>query len=145
MVTSHIATFRGTVVSETMKHTRIIGITACVLPVLAAGALIAFSLPALADCGFKKGDWKAGDKIYHQTCYACHGENGKGAVPGTPDFTKKGGVLSEPHQELTKHIKNGFAPPGATMAMPAKGGNPDLTDKDIEDVHAYLHHQFGCG
>ena len=31
------------------------------------------------------------------------------------------------------------------MAMPAKGGNPDLTNTDIESVHTYLHQQFGCG
>lgn len=105
--------------------------------------------PALADgdaaCGFTKGDWKAGDKIYHETCVACHGENGKGTVPGAPDFTKKGGKLSDPHALMTQRIQNGFQESGSPMAMPPKGGNPSLSDQDINDVHAYLHHQFGCG
>ena len=96
-------------------------------------------------CGFKKGDPEAGSTIYHETCVACHGEDGKGVVPGTPDFTKKGGVLSKPHTALEDHIKNGFAPPGAAMAMPPKGANPDLSDQDINNVHAYLHQRFGCG
>ena len=115
------------------------------LSALGIVALVTFSLPAAADCSFAKGDWKAGDKVFHGTCVACHGENGKGAVPGAPDFTKKGGVLAKPHSVMVEHIKKGFEPPGATMAMPPKGGNPDLTDRDIEDVHAYLHHKFGCG
>lgn len=112
------------------------------------GSLIivaAFVAPAPADCGFAEGDWQAGQKIFQRTCAACHGRDGRGAVPGTPDFTKKGGVLAEPHALLTQHIKNGFRPPGAPMAMPPKGGNPDLTDQDINNVHAYLHHAFGCG
>lgn len=115
------------------------------LSALGVAALVTIGVPASADCGFTKGDWKAGDKVFHETCVACHGENGKGAVPGAPDFTKKGGALAKPHSVLSQHIKNGFAPPGAPLAMPPKGGNPDLTDKDIEDVHAYLHHRFGCG
>lgn len=100
---------------------------------------------ALADCGFKGGNIANGDKIFHETCIACHGANGRGAVPGAPDFTKKGGPLSKPHSVMTAHIKNGFHEPGKPLAMPPKGANPNLTDQDILDVHAYLHHQFGCG
>lgn len=98
------------------------------------------------ECGFTGGDPAAGDVIFHQTCVACHGEDGKGMIPGTPDFTKKGGgVLSKPHSVLTKHIRNGFQDPSSPMAMPPKGGNPGLSDQDIRDVHAYLHKRFGCG
>lgn len=103
------------------------------------------SLPAMADCSATQGQPDEGDKVYHATCVACHSEDGRGAIPGVPDFTKKGGVLGKPHAVMSKHIKEGFAPPGAMIAMPPKGGNPDLTDKDIDDVHAYLHQKFGCG
>lgn len=106
--------------------------------------LIGFAAQARADCGFAGGDWNAGDKIYHETCVACHGGDGRGTIPGAPDFTKKGGPLAKPHNLLTSHIKNGFQAPGAPMAMPPKGGNPDLSDQDIMNVHAYLHHRFGC-
>jgi mono/diheme cytochrome c family protein len=113
---------------------------------LAIFALAAFSAPAFADCGYNRGDWKAGEKVYNETCIACHGANGKGAIPGAPDFTQKGGVLSRrPMTLMTEHIKNGFRAPGAMMAMPPKGGNPGLGDQDIMNVHAYLHHRFGCG
>lgn len=114
--------------------------------VLSAAAAGAPGANAAGKCGFNRGDPAAGEKIYNETCVACHGENGKGVVPGAPDFTRKGGgVLSKPHSVLANHIKNGFREPGVPMAMPPKGSNPDLTDKDIDDVHAYLHERFGCG
>ena len=104
------------------------------------------SAEAAEDCGFSRGDPKAGEKIYNETCVACHGEDGKGTIPGAPDLNQRGeGVLSKSHEVLAKHIKDGFQTPGAPIAMPPKGGNPDLTDADIENVHAYLHQQFGCG
>lgn len=112
---------------------------------LSALLVVGMSAEASADCGFSDGDAKAGDAVYHQTCVACHGDDGRGVVPGAPDFSKKGGVLSEPHAMLNDHIKNGFQAPGAPMAMPPKGGNPSLTDQDIANVHAYLHKRFGCG
>jgi cytochrome c5 len=46
---------------------------------------------------------------------------------------------------MNDHIKNGFREPGKPMAMPPKGGKASLTDQDINNVHAYLHHTFGCG
>lgn len=128
-----------------MKRVRTIRLSILALQALVFAGLATASAPARADCGYDSGDWKAGSDDYRQTCIACHGEDGRGAVPGAPDFTKKGGVLSKPHAVLTQHIKNGFAPPGAVMAMPPKGGNPELSDKDINDVHAYLHRKFGCG
>jgi mono/diheme cytochrome c family protein len=109
--------------------------------ILSASLVLGLHSNALADCGFTGGDADAGSAIYHQTCVACHGEDGHGPVFGAPDFRKKGGVLSKPHAILLQHIKNGFR---EVTAMPPKGGNPGLSDKDIANVHAYLHKQFGC-
>ena len=122
------------------------GVTVAAGPLIVAAALFfAAGTGARADCGFTGGDVANGDKVFHETCVACHGEDGHGAIPGAPDFLKKGGVLSKPHSVLTAHIKNGFQAPGNPMAMPPKGANPDLSDQDLKDVHAYLHHRFGCG
>ena len=96
-------------------------------------------------CGFSGGNPTRGAAIYAHTCIACHGEDGHGRVPGAPDFTKKGGVLSKPHSALQAHIKNGFSSPGSPLSMPPGGGNSSLTDQDLKDVHAYLHKAFGCG
>lgn len=97
------------------------------------------------ECGFSGGDPEAGDIVFHQTCVACHGEDGKGVMPGIPDFTAKGGALSKSHEALAEHIANGFEGSGGPLAMPARGGNPDLSEQDLRDVHAYLHQRFGCG
>lgn len=113
---------------------------------LAAAFVSAAAVPqASADCSSITGDWQAGRRVYQSTCIACQGRDGRGAVAGAPDFTKNGGVLAKPHQVMVDHIKNGFREPGAPMAMPPKGGNASLTDQDLDNVHAYLHHQFGCG
>ena len=111
--------------------------------------LLTMVVPAYAadadNCGFTEGDPSAGKRIYRYNCLSCHGSRGKGSMPGAPDFNEKGGVLSKPHSALQDHIKNGFRSPGSPMSMPPKGGNLRLTDKDLLDVHAYLHQRFGCG
>jgi len=84
-----------------------------------------------------------GQAIYNQTCIACHGGNGKGTLPGAPDFTRAGGVLSQSDDVLIKHITEGFQSPGSPMAMPAKGGNSNMTAADVKAVLDYMHKQFG--
>ena len=85
----------------------------------------------------------SGSDIYAQTCVACHGNNGKGTVPGAPEFTRSDGPLSQSDETLFKHIKLGFKSSGSPMAMPPKGGNLSLTDSDIEAVVAYMREAFG--
>ena len=118
--------------------------TICLVAIMAPASVAAADGAAHA-CGYTGGNAIHGKKIFDQTCIACHGAKGKGVIPGTPDFTKKDGVLSKPHAALTDHITNGFSSPSSPMAMPPRGGNPGLTDQDIRDVHAYLHEAFGCG
>lgn len=112
---------------------------------LMASAMLAQAASSASACGFTGGDPAHGKVIYEQTCSACHGADGHGVIPGAPDFTKKGGVLSKPHSALASHIENGFSSPDSPMSMPPRGGNPGLGDQDIKDVHAYLHQAFGCG
>lgn len=85
----------------------------------------------------------AGQAIYAQTCIACHGASGKGAIPGVPDFTKGEGPLVKSDAVLLQNISEGFQSPGSIMAMPAKGGNPALTSVDLKAVLAYLRSEFG--
>ena len=89
------------------------------------------------------GTGLSGQAIYSQTCVACHGASGTGAIPGTPDFTRPDGSLSKADAELVRSITVGFQSPGSPMAMPAKGGNPDLNAVDVRAVLGYLRESFG--
>ncbi len=75
-------------------------------------------------CGFAGGNPTHGGAIYARTCVACHGSNGRGRIPGAPNFAGKGGVLSKPHAVLEAHIKNGFSSPNSPVSMPPGGGDP---------------------
>jgi len=85
----------------------------------------------------------AGKAAYSTTCVACHGADGTGAIPGVVDLTTANGPLSKSDEELIKNITDGFQSPGSMMAMPAKGGNPELSDEDIAALVAYLRDAFG--
>ncbi len=82
----------------------------------------------------------SGSKVYSETCVACHGKNGQGALPGVPDFAK---VLNQSDKVLFNRIKNGYKSAGSSMAMPPKGGNPSLSDEDIKAVLSYIKTSFG--
>jgi len=85
----------------------------------------------------------SGKEIYNKTCIACHGPDGAGALPGIPNLTKPDGRLSKPDGVLLQNINNGFQSPGSSMSMPAKGGNPNLTEADIQAVLEFLRESFG--
>ena len=84
-----------------------------------------------------------GKEVYTQTCVACHGANGKGALPGVPDFTSKDGPLSKLDGLLLRHTIEGFQSPGSPMAMPPRGANPNLTDAELQEALIYVREEFG--
>lgn len=75
--------------------------------------------------------------IYEASCIACHGPTGKGNIPGVPDL-HGGAQLQKPDAVLVEHVLNGFQTAGSPMAMPAKGGNPQLTVEDAAALVEYL-------
>ncbi len=90
----------------------------------------------------KPGDAVRGGELYSQTCIACHSANGEGAFEGVPNLMIVSGRLSKPDEILLANMINGFQSAGSPMAMPPRGGNPDLTDQDLAHVLAYLRTQF---
>jgi cytochrome c5 len=85
----------------------------------------------------------SGKAIYEKACVACHGTDGKGAFPGVSDFTSNSGPLSKSDDLLLRHITNGFQSPASPVAMPPKGGNPDLSEADIAAVLKHIRMTFG--
>ncbi len=88
-----------------------------------------------------------GMKIYQANCAACHGSDGTGAFAGVPDLTQIAGFKRGANSDADlfrhlKHVKEGLKTPGSPMAMPADGGNPDLTDQDITKVLKYMREKF---
>ncbi len=91
----------------------------------------------------KPGDLVRGRDVYSQTCIACHGADGKGAIEGIPDFTIAKGRLAKTDDVLLANMINGFQSDGSLMAMPPRGGNPELADQDLADALAYIRAAFG--
>ena len=85
---------------------------------------------------------RSGEEIYAQTCVACHGADGKGVLPGVPNFSRADGPLGKSNEILQQNILLGYQSDGSPMAMPPKGGNPALTGADIASVLRYLREAF---
>ena len=85
---------------------------------------------------------QSGEEIYKQTCVACHGTTGKGVSPGAPDFTASNSPLKNSDAVLLERILNGYQASGDLMAMPPKGGNPQLTEEEAKSVLEYIRAHF---
>jgi len=96
----------------------------------------------LAVVGAVRADDQAGKTVYQGTCIACHGPDGKGVLPGVPDFTAPNSPLGQSDALLKKRITEGYQAPDSPMAMPPKGGNPSLTDEQISEVLGFMRKTF---
>ena len=93
--------------------------------------------PATASAGAKQTP----KQIFDTTCFACHGnEQGVGGIPGSPHFGDKeawAGRIAQGKELLYEHALKGFTGESG-VAMPAKGGNPNLTDDEIKATVDYM-------
>ncbi|MGJ9418482.1 c-type cytochrome [Massilia sp. CMS3.1] len=80
---------------------------------------------------------QAGNAVYTAVCAACHTSGAAGApktgVAG--DWTAR---LAQGYDTLVKHAIEGI------RAMPAKGGNPDLDNVEVERAVVYMANQSGA-
>ncbi len=72
-----------------------------------------------------------GQQVYQQTCFACHGTGAAGA-PKLGDKAAWEPRIAQGMDTLVEHALKGF------KAMPPKGGNPGLSDKQVADAVAYM-------
>jgi len=87
--------------------------------------------------GFVEAEELSADQIYIQTCIVCHGDDGSGNMPGVPDLADNKNLMIEENSVIVKRMKSGILTPG-NLSMPAKGGNPELTDKELLSVLVYV-------
>jgi disulfide bond formation protein DsbB len=83
-----------------------------------------------------------GQTLYESTCSACHGGDAKGIEGVGKNLIEGEFVLQISDDDLLDFIKVGREPgdPNNTsgISMPAKGGNPALSDDDIKNIIAHL-------
>lgn len=128
------------------------------LAVVVPGLLALTAITSLADSSPSPtgstvalpGDPARGATVYAANCTSCHGvslEGGIGAVLNPID--KLPGVPSSLDPTfLINIITNGRQPvPGdpKPIAMPVKGGNPNLTDQDAKDLASFIIQQNVTG
>ena len=83
-----------------------------------------------------------GETYYQQTCSACHGPEGLGIDNLGKNLVTSEFVRENTDAELLAYVQTGRAvddPLNTTgIAMPPKGGNPALTDSQINAIIAYM-------
>ncbi|HYE60750.1 MAG TPA: c-type cytochrome [Phycisphaerales bacterium] len=84
----------------------------------------------------------SGRTLYSGSCLACHGPGGSGIKGNGKALAKNSFIGGQDDDALLAFIKKGRDPsdPKNTtgVGMPAKGGNPALSDDDLLDIIAYL-------
>ncbi|KRB94104.1 c-type cytochrome [Noviherbaspirillum sp. Root189] len=103
---------------------------------------VAERLKPVADVGFTLKDVNApkvlqtGEAVYKAVCAACHTTGAAGA-PKTGDAAGWSSRISQGQATLVEHAIKGI------RAMPAKGGNPDLDDVEVERAVVFMANQSG--
>jgi len=78
----------------------------------------------------------AGKGTYNSICVACHGSG----IPGIPqlgDAAAWAPRIEQGNDTLYERAINGYTG-SAGLPMPAKGGNPDLSDDDVKAAVDYM-------
>ena len=106
--------------------------------ILSACLLMASTLQASP---LDQGDTARGESLYQTYCAACHGVDGRGLVPGTPDLTRRWKRSPPDWEQVFESVRDGFQSPGSPLAMPPRGGS-DLSDSELWDILAYMKQRF---
>ncbi|MGF6271993.1 cytochrome c5 [Massilia sp. UYP11] len=80
---------------------------------------------------------QAGGVVYAATCASCH-DSGMAGAPKTGDNGAWGARLAQGYDTLLKHAIEGI------RAMPAKGGNPDLDNLEVERAVVFMANMSGA-
>ncbi len=108
---------RLAVIAAAMAHENLL--TSPALPVLDA--------PAVAH----------GRDLFASTCAACHGADGHGLKGLGRDLVESDFIAAKTNTDLHAFLVTG-RPDAKPIAMPPRGGRPDLTDADLDNLIAYV-------
>jgi len=97
-------------------------------------AIVAMMTPALA--GAAASSPLSGKEVVDAVCFACHGAGTKGA-PKIGDQKAWAKRTSQGLSSLTEHALKGI------REMPSHGGNPSLSDLEIQRAIVYMVNQSG--
>ncbi len=84
---------------------------------------------------------KSGEDVYKETCTTCHGM-GIGGAPKFGDVALWAPRIKQGADTLYEHALKGFTGKGGMM--PAKGGNTDLDDLEVERAVVYMANGSGA-
>jgi len=103
--------------------------TAALAPLLAATLLAAAPSAALAD-------GMSGKEVYESVCAACH-TTGEHKSPKFGDAKAWKRLIAEGQRELTRAAIKGI------REMPPRGGNPKLSDREVERAVVFMANAAG--
>jgi cytochrome c5 len=108
---------------------------AAVQRAVAATALALLACLAPADGSAQRVD-RSGKEVVEASCFACHGSGANGA-PKIGDRKAWAKRAAQGLTSLTQHALTGI------RQMPSHGGNPNLSDTEIERAITYMVNQSG--
>ncbi|MCX7672314.1 MAG: c-type cytochrome [Thiobacillaceae bacterium] len=80
---------------------------------------------------------RTGEQVYNEVCAACHASGALGA-PKYKDAAAWGKRIAQGYDTLLTHAIKGF------HKMPARGGDPDLTDLEVARAMVYMTNAAGA-
>ncbi|MCL6555185.1 MAG: c-type cytochrome [Burkholderiales bacterium] len=80
---------------------------------------------------------KGGEQVYRETCAACH-DTGAAGAPRIGDKKAWAPRIREGKRMMVKMAIRGI------RGMPPRGGNPALTDEEVERAVVYLLNRSGA-
>jgi cytochrome c5 len=99
-----------------------------------------FGEVTMADATSPKGNL-TGEQVFQSLCKTCH-EAGIAGAPKVGDKAAWDVSIKKGYETLVQHAINGIQEAG--KAMPPKGGNPDLSDGEVQRAVVYMANRSGA-